>query len=268
MRSIGTLVVLGMLASPAAAQQQARTPTPAAAPQIAPPARTPLPPAAEMKGQPLSQGFSVVLVLGDLTGSASADANVPPAARKALNDMKDFLPYKGYRLLDAEWVLGSHSTTRLRGPEGQDYELTLDGLPHSGKLRVTFRLRDSAADSGGDMAMVSARTAERASIEQRVRELEREIASSHERGADRTPEATTRIAQLAELKRRLESDMPTTMVWAGRGRSVIDTSFDMDVAETVVVGTSRLKDTGKDGGRALIALLTAVPKNGGAAKQE
>lgn len=266
MRSIATTVVFGMLASTAAAQQ-GRAPTPAVAPQ-GPPARTPPPPAAEIKGQPQSQGFSVVLVLGDLTGSASADANVPPAARKALNDMKDFLPYKGYRLLDAEWVLGSRSTTRLRGPEGQDYELILEGLPHNGKLRVSFRLRDSAADAPGDMAMSTARAGERASLEQRVKELEREIAAIHERGADRTPEATVRIAQLTELKRRLESDVPTTMVWTPRGRSVIDTSFDMDVAETVVVGTSRLKDTSKDGGRALIALLTAVPRGGAAAKQE
>jgi hypothetical protein len=36
---------------------------------------------------------------------------------------------------------------------------------------------------------------------------------------------------------------------------VIDTSFTMDLGETVVVGTSRLKA----GTRALIALLTAVP---------
>jgi hypothetical protein len=39
---------------------------------------------------------------------------------------------------------------------------------------------------------------------------------------------------------------------------VIDTSFTMDVGETVVVGTSRLKGNGK----ALIALLTAVPPKG------
>jgi hypothetical protein len=36
-------------------------------------------------------------------------------------------------------------------------------------------------------------------------------------------------------------------------RTVIDTSFTMDIGETVVVGTSRLQ-----GDKALIALLTAV----------
>ena len=41
------------------------------------------------------------------------------------------------------------------------------------------------------------------------------------------------------------------------GRSIIDTSFMMDVGETVVVGTSRVA-----GDKALIALLTAVAHAG------
>src|SRR5437763_10185527 len=114
MKSTGMMIVFAMLAVPAAAQQ------------LAPVPRSATPPPPDMKGQSSPQGFSVVLVLGDLNGGSNADASVPPAARKALNDMKDFLPYKGYRLLDAEWILGSRrATTRLRGPDGQDYELTL-----------------------------------------------------------------------------------------------------------------------------------------------
>ena len=97
MKSIGTMFVVAMLAAPVAAQQAARTPPPG-----------------DMKGQPSPQGFSVVLVLGDLNSGSNADATVPPAARKALSDMKDFLPYKGYRLLDAEWILGSRRATPLR----------------------------------------------------------------------------------------------------------------------------------------------------------
>ena len=42
-----------------------------------------------------------------------------------------------------------------------------------------------------------------------------------------------------------------------RARPMIDTSFTMDVGETVVVGTSRIAG----GDKALIALLTAVPRN-------
>ena len=44
---------------------------------------------------------------------------------------------------------------------------------------------------------------------------------------------------------------------ARRHAPMIDTSFTMDVGETVVVGTSRLAG----GDKALIALLTAVPRN-------
>jgi len=42
----------------------------------------------------------------------------------------------------------------------------------------------------------------------------------------------------------------------GAGRRIIDTTFSMDVGETVVVGTSRLGG----GDRAIIALLTAVAR--------
>src|SRR5262249_37238528 len=50
-----------------------------------------VPPKARTTGG-IPQGFSVVLVVGDLQG-APGDGDVPPAARQALNDMKDFLPY-------------------------------------------------------------------------------------------------------------------------------------------------------------------------------
>ena len=46
-----------------------------------------------------------MLVLGDLQAGSTPD-NVPPAAKKALADMKDFLPYKSYRLLDSQWTSG------------------------------------------------------------------------------------------------------------------------------------------------------------------
>jgi hypothetical protein len=78
-------------------------------------AQTATTPTPEAKRQPSPQGFSVVLVLGDGQSTTVAE-NVPQAARKALADMKDFLPYRGYRLLDAQWILGSQrSASRLRG---------------------------------------------------------------------------------------------------------------------------------------------------------
>ena len=163
------------------------------------------------------QGYSVVLVLGDMQGTSATDGNVPAAARKALADMKDFLPYKSYRLLDAQWILGSQKTiSRLRGANDQEYELTLRGIQISGgKLNVTFRL----AEPGALLAVKPSPDAE-----------------SREKG--------TREAALKEATIRA-------------AHAVIDTTFAMDVGETVVVGTSRVA-----GEKALIALLTAVAQPG------
>jgi len=46
-------------------------------------------------------GFSVVLVLGETQSSGAAETEtLPGGAKKALNDMREFLPYKNYRVLD------------------------------------------------------------------------------------------------------------------------------------------------------------------------
>ncbi len=96
-------------------------------------------------------GFSIVLVVGDMQGTAGANDTVPGAARKALADMRDFLPYKNYRLLDAEWMLccgGSFGAVsgNVRGPEEQDYSysLTTNGMSDS-KITVHFSMRESPA---------------------------------------------------------------------------------------------------------------------------
>lgn len=171
--------------------------------------RTPSP---DEKGQPMPQGFSVVLVLGDNQLTSMAD-NVPAAARKALADIKDFLPYRGYRLLDAQWILGStRSTSRLRGPDDQEYELTLRSVAAAGgHIHVTFALQEPGP------TVVA------------LRKLEADEAARR---------GTPAIAP------------------AARTHDVIETSFAMDIGETVVVGTSRIRG----GDKALIALLTAVPK--------
>ena len=91
------------------------------------------------------QGFSVVLVLGDLRAVAGEE-DIPPAARKALTDMKDFLPYRSYRLLDAAWILCCSSTravTRLRGPDEHEYEIEIEsGSADQNRTSVRFSLRD------------------------------------------------------------------------------------------------------------------------------
>jgi hypothetical protein len=81
---------------------------------------------------------------------------IPEAAMRALSDMRDFLPYKGYNLLDTQWIIsgGSPAITRLRGLDEQDYELELraelrasptpgTGAPNPANIAVRFVLRDA-----------------------------------------------------------------------------------------------------------------------------
>ena len=250
------LMAAALLWPPAATAQQGGTVTPAQTTE-----RGRLTPAERAK-LPAPQGFSVVLVLGEMQGAGAAD-NVPPAARKALADMKDFLPYKSYRLLDAQWTLccgRSMIATRLRGPEEQDYDLELDpgASETSGKWNVRFSLREALPAAAGRANAVTIDRA--ASLDAQRAELETKLRSLKDRYNDTHPEVQALKSQIAALERqgaevRKEETMRryTVAAVAGRHRALIDTSFTMDIGETVVVGTSRLQ-----GEKALIALLTAV----------
>ena len=210
---------------------------------------------------PAPQGFSVVLVLGEMQGTGAAE-NVPPAARKALADMKDFLPYKTYRLLDTQWTLCcGHSAiaTRLRGDEQDYYDLELEPnrTDTSGKWYVRFSLRN--APFGGVVATTQPETDDNrmAQLAAKRSEVEAQIRNLKQRYNDNHPEVQKARAQLAEIDRQqaqLRVDNTRRRAIARPlNRTVIDTSFTMDIGETVVVGTSRLQ-----GDKALIALLTAV----------
>src|SRR5258708_1923577 len=217
---------------------------------------------------PAPQGFSVVLVLGDMQGGTAQD-NLPAAARKALADVKDFLPYKGYRLLDTQWTMccGSSSImTRLRGPDDQEYDLELNPRPLlNGKWSVRFTLRDRASEgpAGGGAFSGALRekeifvlTAQRNDLERRLADLRQKYNESH----PAVIQAKTQNGDIAKRMDVIRIEDATRGVSAAAGilrdtrGAVIDTSFSMDVGETVVVGTSRLK-----GDKALIALLTAIP---------
>jgi len=268
--------------------QQATTPQPrpsqsgqaSTAPQ--PSARTPRPSA------DAPQGFSVVLVLGDLQGAAVAD-DVPPAARKALADMRDFLPFKSYRLLDAAWLLccaNQRPTASpemrpvnpisqiLRGPDEQEYELKLSASRAEGsRVFVRFAL-EAGSDPDPTVAMVAENAVARQLAEYQDKKmfLEKQLQEQRQKvevGVLSPSDAGIAKIELEirSLQRRIE-DINARMAKGsrtpraslqGRRQSVIDTNFTMDVGETVVVGTSRLKG----GSKALIALLTAVPPRSG-----
>ena len=168
-RAVLAAVTLALAAAPAGAQQAsadscAGQEDPSA--EAAPPKKT-----LESPDPMPRRGFNVVLLLGDMQG-ADAQDSIPVAARKALSDMKDFLPYKSYRLLDTQWIIGGTSgpaLTRLRGADEQEYELELRASPlltpgtaalDPRAISVRFVLRD------GDVAGAATKLDQQRSIEQ------------------------------------------------------------------------------------------------------
>ena len=206
----------------------------------------PISPGPDAPRGPELRGISVVLVEGDLV-SVTANSSLPAAAAKALADMKDFLPYKGYRVLDTQWTLGSgRIAVRLRGPNGQEYDLELTSSYSDGAARARMdalfaRGLTSAATAGG------AQTAGVSVTEFKLREASPLGASL--RAFQGQPQGGRNQGEPAARG-------PVAAFAGGLGSAaLIETAFRMDVGETVVVGTSRLQ-----GDKALIVLLTAVAK--------
>jgi hypothetical protein len=216
----------------------------------------------------LVQGYSIVLVQGDMQGGTAAEG-VPKAAQQALTDMKDFLPFKSYSLLDSGWVLGSSSSqTRLRGPSGQDLQAIFtpypDGQPQH--LRVRFKLEEASAPRVAAPPSLASLTNRQRIASSERQQLTAQYESARKQYSDSHPEVralTDRLNRSAEeldyLRReieRLKSTGSVEQTVHATPAVLINSEFTMRVGETVVVGTSRL-----GGDKALIALLTAVPRN-------
>ena len=135
--------------------------------------------------------FVFTLAVGDV--QAGAGSTFAPAAARALADLKDFLPYKRYTLLDTVYKIGlGFPGVPMKGPDdAQKYDLITNGTGHADGKRMLVK--------------VTLRTTSK------------------------------------------NAEQPAYAF-------LIDTSFEMDLGETVVVGTSRL-----DGNRALLLLVTSVP---------
>jgi hypothetical protein len=219
------------------------------------------------------RGFSVALVIGDLTGASTAADNLPAGAKKALSDMRDFLPYKSYRLLDTHWILCCSSSQasvagRLRGSEEGEYSFQIYARPasESAELAITFSLRDvgaGASASSADHAMATVLSAEHSrrlsELQREQQELERRHSDARAKSGDNTPEQVKLRAELEDARRKVRElqreRSATTRSTIRSTRPVLNSTFNMKVGETVVIGTSRLK-----GDKALIALLTAASR--------
>jgi len=181
------LITLLLCALPVAASDS-EAPTPEAT--------TPRP---QSNGGP-TQLFQVILLRGTTAGNDDL-AGVPKNAEKAIRDIRDFLPFKSYRLLDSALLrLSDSGKARLDGIPPQQYE-----------VRLAFKLLPNNKLSIWDFNLMAVKP-------------------------HNGPPLGKGVAPEAE-------------------RALIDTSFTMDIGETIVVGSSKL-----GGNEALIVLLTAVPK--------
>jgi hypothetical protein len=98
--------------------------------------------------RPTLQSFSVVLLEGDVQGTTTDD--VPAAVRAALADMKDFLPFKSYRLFDVGLIrapiVGEEAVMKLRAPDLAVPQtiVSLKVIDTAPKLGVRFRLESAS----------------------------------------------------------------------------------------------------------------------------
>jgi hypothetical protein len=91
--------------------------------------------------------FQILLLVAELEGPGKLEG-IPANAEKALRDLQDFLPYKGYRLLDVAFLRTARSArAALSGPSGQTYDVSfvVRSAPESGADRLfveTFAVRE------------------------------------------------------------------------------------------------------------------------------
>jgi hypothetical protein len=77
--------------------------------------------------QPRTHGFQILLLAASLK-PGSGGVEVPANVQKALADLKGFLPYKGYEVLDTAWLSGTQERdmgARLVDRQGAVYQVSL-----------------------------------------------------------------------------------------------------------------------------------------------
>ena len=142
LHTISTLSLAAALALPAPAAPQAQSPRLTTQGQ---------------SGMQQIQGFNIVLVLGENEASGEHGiGEVPQAARRALEDVREFLPYKHYRVLDTQWTsccggervnlsgrlqgLYQPANARPATLQPRPYSFAIEARESAGKLQMFFRL--------------------------------------------------------------------------------------------------------------------------------
>ncbi len=114
-RSLSLVTVALFAVATATLAQPAPPPSPGLVPRSN--ADAPPPRAHSDRGAERTFTFQLVLLVADTQGAARFE-NVPANAQKALDDVKGFLPYTSYRLLDLAWLRSSRSAeAQISGPD-------------------------------------------------------------------------------------------------------------------------------------------------------
>lgn len=173
------------------------------------------------------------LVQINLLAASKAGTNelsdLPANTRKAIEDIRDFLPFKSYRLLDTSLVrvlVPSH-----RGSPGRGPSKTFMRGPDDTKLEIMMSMTLGETDSEVFVG--------RFEVSPSVMDRLRAVTLPPEQSGQGDTSAPM-VAPRADL---IDSG------------SLISTSFTAEIGQTVVVGSSRLNG----GDDALIVLFTALP---------
>jgi hypothetical protein len=268
LRTIVTGTLLTLICSPALATAQQQKPA----------GQSLRPPTFPMEQ---IQGFHVVLVVGETQRSSNAPSqNLPEGAAEALNDMREFLPYKHYRVLDAQWsscCAGPQTkiSGRLQGVigvPGPNGSMNLVHRPYA--FNITARSAASGIQTRFVLTAQDGRGRQhpddRAELERNLTHVRDQLATLEARMQETRKRVEVGIAPALELREaedkvkqfRLEEEAlqeAFARLDASSDAGVMDSSFTMHPGETVVVGTSKL-----GGDKALIAVVTAVRKGGSA----
>ena len=77
---------------------------------------------------PRNQNLQILLLSAALKPSTTTGPEIPENAQKAVNDLKKFLPFKSYQLVDGAWLSateGRSTQARLAGSNGAAYKVEL-----------------------------------------------------------------------------------------------------------------------------------------------
>ena len=166
------------------------------------------------------------LLAASKTGNSDL-SDLPANTRKAIEDIKDFLPFKGYRILDTSLVRalvptpdrgGRPAKTFMTGPDGTKLQVELRMVAEKNSSEIFIQNFEVSPD------MLS-----------RFRAVP--VTPDQQGQSDSSAPAIAPRADLLDMG------------------ALISTSFTANIGQTVVVGSSRLNG----GDEALIVLFTALP---------